>query len=175
MHNASARMKHALSFLIAILFGESILGLWHGANWTFVAFGLYHGFFILLYYFTRKWWEKVPSVLQMMVTFVSVSASFVFFRAGGLSEVKYIFSNLFNDVSFSVSGTFIGIGWDNLVVAFVCIFLIACLEFFEERQMYVPLASQNHPNMVWVLYGLFTAIILIFGMFQQMPFIYFQF
>jgi alginate O-acetyltransferase complex protein AlgI len=68
---------------IVIVF--AVCGLWHGAGWTFVIWGLYHGFLVVLYHIGRRWWDVMPRLLQVALTFVLVSLGwslFVFDFAG---------------------------------------------------------------------------------------------
>ena len=59
-----------------------ISGLWHGANFTFVLWGAYHGTFLVLErLFGLRWLERVPVVLRAAYTFLAVMVGWVFFRA----------------------------------------------------------------------------------------------
>ena len=59
-------------------------GLWHGANWQFVAWGVYYGAFLIAErLFLRRWLEKLP-VLNRVYTLLVVLAGWVIFRAPGL-------------------------------------------------------------------------------------------
>lgn len=63
-----------------------ISGLWHGAGWTFLAWGGLHGLAQIL---ERLWGpgrDKLPRLLRWALTFAFVNAAWVFFRAPGLSE-----------------------------------------------------------------------------------------
>lgn len=69
-----------------------LTGFWHGASWTFVIWGLYHGFFLIL---ERgkfgQLLEKVPGVVRRLYTLVVVLIGWVFFRCETLAEsVTYI-------------------------------------------------------------------------------------
>lgn len=57
-----------------------LTGLWHGASWTFVVWGLYHGFFLLLeqtIFKTHKWPKTLARIYMLLV----VTIGFVLFRA----------------------------------------------------------------------------------------------
>jgi alginate O-acetyltransferase complex protein AlgI len=62
-------------------------GLWHGASWTFLVWGLFHGFFLVL---ERLGWgrllERGPHILQHAVTLVIVMVGWVFFEAHSLGH-----------------------------------------------------------------------------------------
>lgn len=61
-------------------------GLWHGANWTFLLWGLLHGIANGL---TRKfasYWEKMHVVVQWGITFLFINITWVIFRADSISQ-----------------------------------------------------------------------------------------
>jgi alginate O-acetyltransferase complex protein AlgI len=79
--------------LIAVFF---LCGLWHGANWTFVAWGLFHGFFLVL---ERTPWggalEKLPRLLRHLYAVFVVMMGWVLFRADTFSGAANFFAALF--------------------------------------------------------------------------------
>jgi len=62
---------------IAIVFIAA--GIWHGAGWSFIVWGVYHGFFVIIYHATRKYWDAVPRLISISVTFLIVSFSWPLF------------------------------------------------------------------------------------------------
>lgn len=86
--NRCQRWKHIGNIAIVWL----LTGLWHGAAWTFVAWGLW--FFLLLLgekFIWGKMLEKCPSVVAHIYTMLTVMLSWVFFRSDSLSyAVCYI-------------------------------------------------------------------------------------
>ena len=78
-------------------------GLWHGANLTFIAYGLYHGFFIILETLASKKCAHLKATLhiagdeawfvafQTLRTFVIVCAGYVFFRSANMADALTIF------------------------------------------------------------------------------------
>ncbi|MGB7540119.1 MAG: MBOAT family O-acyltransferase, partial [Anaerolineales bacterium] len=71
----------------ATMITMTLVGLWHGAAWTFVLWGAWHGILIsidrLLGYVPRRWWEKC---LAAAVTFHLVAIGWVLFRASSIPE-----------------------------------------------------------------------------------------
>jgi len=75
-------------------------GLWHGANWTFVIWGLYHGFFLLLEEyipFVRKIPKWLARVYMMLVVFVG----FVMFRADSVATGFFFIGKMFSGFDMS--------------------------------------------------------------------------
>ena len=77
----------------AILVGRNLLltmflgGLWHGAAWIFVVWGLYHGALLAAHsYLARHGWVPRSRPLAVAATFLSVVVGWVLFRARSLSE-----------------------------------------------------------------------------------------
>jgi alginate O-acetyltransferase complex protein AlgI len=56
-----------------------VCGLWHGAGWTFIVWGLYHGILIIGYHYTAPAWDRMPAFLQKCLTFLLVSLGWVLF------------------------------------------------------------------------------------------------
>lgn len=103
------RARPALApFLVLLavptLFTMGLAGLWHGAGWQFVAFGLIHGFLLV---FTHAWhtisagWYS-PGValtrllrpVQILTTFLAVAVSLVFFKATSLDQALLVVASL---------------------------------------------------------------------------------
>ncbi|HUR38494.1 MAG TPA: MBOAT family O-acyltransferase [Planctomycetota bacterium] len=71
----------------ALMLTFCLSGLWHGARWTFVIWGAYHGLFVLGW---RSWAKRIPSWVGAVLTFHGVLIGWVFFRANTLSDATYI-------------------------------------------------------------------------------------
>lgn len=71
-------------------------GLWHGASWNFVLWGVYFGVILgLEKLFLKKWLEKLPKVLQHLYAIVLVVISFVIFRLESMAEIGAFLSGMF--------------------------------------------------------------------------------
>lgn len=63
----------------------ALTGIWHGANWTFVVWGMYYGLLLVLEKFVFKHFlEKVPNVLRHLMTLLLVIVGWVFFFSDSL-------------------------------------------------------------------------------------------
>tara|TARA_R110001599_G_scaffold49471_1_gene141389 strand:+ start:1215 stop:2594 length:1380 start_codon:yes stop_codon:yes gene_type:complete len=56
-----------------------VCGLWHGAGWSFIIWGLYHGILVVAYHWTAPIWDKMPALLQRALTFTLVSLGWSLF------------------------------------------------------------------------------------------------
>ena len=71
-------------------------GLWHGASWNFVLWGVYFGIILALEkLFLKKWLTKLPKVLQHLYAIVLVVISFVIFRLESMTEIGHFLSGMF--------------------------------------------------------------------------------
>lgn len=68
-----------------------VSGFWHGANWTFVVWGLLHGLAEVVTRRFRNTWSRIPGVIQWFLTFGFVSFAFLIFRADTLEQAYIMF------------------------------------------------------------------------------------
>jgi alginate O-acetyltransferase complex protein AlgI len=70
-------------------------GLWHGANWTFVVWGGYHGMLLVAYRMAPRIWDALPRVVAQLLMFVLVLVGWVFFRAPDFTSAGHILRTMF--------------------------------------------------------------------------------
>lgn len=61
-------------------------GFWHGANWTFIFWGVCHGLFMVVTRRFLRFFQKIPTVINWFLTFVFVNVMWVFFRADSMKQ-----------------------------------------------------------------------------------------
>ena len=72
-------------------------GLWHGASWSFIFWGAYHGFFLVLERaFLGKYLAKMNRVFSVSFTFLAVMIGWVFFRVEDLGEAFHYVQRMFS-------------------------------------------------------------------------------
>jgi alginate O-acetyltransferase complex protein AlgI len=71
-----------------------LAGLWHGARWTFLAWGLYHGVLLVVYRGFQARWDAVPLGPRRFFMFVLTMLGWVFFRADDFSHATHWFRAL---------------------------------------------------------------------------------
>lgn len=164
-----------------------ISGLWHGAAWTFVVWGIYHGFFLILdRLFLVKLFGKIGRLPRMLLTFMLTLVGWVIFRSESLSEaLAHIGAMLAwknSDWSFQL---FTGVYPFYIPLRFQVILAIAALFSFlpaisiVEKQMNRVYEVQTS---LWaLLWRLAVAVVLLFVCMTEVlstgvnPFIYFRF
>jgi alginate O-acetyltransferase complex protein AlgI len=70
-------------------------GLWHGASWTFVIWGAYHGLLLAAYRRFSERWDALPRALRQGLTFFLVVIGWVFFRAKDFTVAFAMLSKMF--------------------------------------------------------------------------------
>lgn len=103
--NRKGRLRTGMNKL-AVFF---CTGFWHGANWTFIVWGLYHGFFSALEDLV-PFTKKLPKFLTYLYTMLVVCIGFVIFRADTLADACFMIRQMFagtaldeRSMSFAVS------------------------------------------------------------------------
>ena len=157
-------------------------GLWHGANWTFIAWGAYHAILfipLILLGKNRKYTNMVaegrilPSikdVVMMMLTFMLVVVGWIIFRSENIAEAWHYISGLFDMSLFSMPSV---PKRDLLVVPFIGLLIV--VEWFNRQGKHGLYGVGKLPY--WSRYIVYTLIILLIFFMRTTPkaFIYFQF
>ncbi|QHI35614.1 Peptidoglycan O-acetyltransferase [Kordia antarctica] len=87
--NKKGNNRTYVNLMIVMLIG----GLWHGSSWNFIIWGAIHGLFLALERLANKkaFYQKLPKIAGIMITFIIVVFAWVFFRAADLpSAITYI-------------------------------------------------------------------------------------
>jgi D-alanyl-lipoteichoic acid acyltransferase DltB (MBOAT superfamily) len=84
-------------FFFPLLISFGLSGLWHGANWTFIIWGLLNAFYIFCYQYIKNLQIYLPSLVKKFFVLTIVSFAFIFFRSPDLlfavDFIKKIFIN----------------------------------------------------------------------------------
>jgi alginate O-acetyltransferase complex protein AlgI len=153
------------TYLKATLITMGLCGLWHGAGWTFIAWGLAHGVALVINHLWQRRGRQLPGPLAWGVTMLFVVAGWVLFRAQDFPEAWRMFAGLtgFGGVGGSVT-------WPPLIALAAAVSLIgpSTKEFVEEQLK--PLPAYGAAFALVLL-----AVVLEVGTGQPQAFIYFQF
>lgn len=83
------------NLLLTMLIG----GLWHGANWTFVLWGAYHGVGLALHRRFSEHWDALPVSIRRAGTFLFVVLGWVWFRSTSVPMALRLFETMFGGVA----------------------------------------------------------------------------
>lgn len=88
-----------------------ISGIWHGANYTFIFWGILHGLFSVVYRWKEDWFNRQHPALNWLVTFSFVNIAWIFFRTDsisyGLTFVKRLLVMEFGPVNENIVNAFL--------------------------------------------------------------------
>ena len=88
--NRNGKLRTYRNVMIVYL----ISGLWHGANWTFLLWGALHGTASVIYRGFRRYIDRVPRVLNWLLTFTFINVAWVFFRADSIGDACALLSRI---------------------------------------------------------------------------------
>ena len=155
-----------------------LTGLWHGANWNFIFWGLYYGLLLVIEkYLIKNALMKTPPVFQHFYAMFFVVIGWVLFRIENLSDLVIYLKGMFVYHQTPVY-SFLFTYTDMLpALPFLIIALIASLPVFNEMVKKIESGDNNKLKYLYDLYLLLILVIsLIFLMGQKFnPFIYFRF
>jgi D-alanyl-lipoteichoic acid acyltransferase DltB (MBOAT superfamily) len=160
-------------------------GFWHGANYTFIAWGLYHAILVLSLLFINKLKFQIPIFLSILFTFFLVCLGWIFFRAENIHIANNMILEIFHfgkDYSslhprtaiYNLQSTFLGLPFSSFLYCFCLVLLFFCLEYFIYSQRINQFYT--YPTYIkWSVYYLGVLSIIFLGVFETRQFIYFQF
>jgi len=177
-----SKSRHIANLLIT--FGIS--GLWHGANWTYVWWGLLNGSYLVLGSLTKGWRNRlfgavglheqtmVRKTIMLLTTFVLTCFAWVVFRAHSMSDAMYVATHLFTRWDFTAIKTpqFL---LRQMPVAIAAILILELGQLLAKRKNPFTVVSRMPVPVRWAAYAAFAILVLMFGIYQNRQFIYFQF
>jgi len=155
----------AAMIAVPTMFTMLLGGLWHGANWTFVFWGGYHGVLLVLYQAFKHRYDRFPKLLRQAMTFSLVVFGLIFFRSDTFGMAATIIGKMFS-VNHGLSPT--GLISLAIVVPIAAYWAHAGSNPFE----------MDHDWRGWRLAGLATLFLMVLVSItagDQSPFLYFQF
>lgn len=184
--NRCGKWRHCRNLLITFMAS----GLWHGAAWTFVIWGLLHGVFQVLETLAagkgkRSKPEESSTLLKVGFSrcwvFLLIMFSWVFFRIPDMGAAAYLFAHILDGIAHPTS--YIGNGFWHLgldlysgMALLLPILLLFIYDYFSLKSDVIDWIGKRHSVVRWSIYIGFTMLILL--LLPENPsgeFIYFQF
>ncbi|MDM8543757.1 MBOAT family O-acyltransferase [Desulfococcaceae bacterium HSG9] len=173
--NRSVKSKTFRNVMVRMLLG----GLWHGANWTFIVWGAVHGIYIILGKLINSYKDNNMNTSyrnvflnSRLLVFYFICITWVFFRSNSLSEALYILENFFNfKEPLFTSGRAI----EHLFYGLFGIFIVLLIEGRYMNHASGEIFFISSTIRRWAMYYAILFSILLFGVFENEGFIYFQF
>ena len=142
-------------------------GLWHGANWTFVVWGLYHGLLLALYRRFGAVWDRLPGLARQVLMFGLVVVGWVFFRAVDFTMASRLLAAMFTPTS--------GVGIANGGVYAALLAVAAWWGMAGPNAFDIGAGFRWKPRYGYVLAIVFGACVSSMMGGRSSPFLYFQF
>lgn len=165
--NRAGKVATLRNLVLTMLLG----GLWHGAAWNFVIWGLYHGVLLVAYRLIgwpkKGWdegWRRWP-LWALMTIFTLIG--WLIFRATSVDQILYFLAHLSLETSpntMKIAG-FLAIYWTPVLV----------FEWIQHRRRNLWVIFEWPLVVRAVILGLFVAMTIAFGQRDSMEFLYFQF
>lgn len=155
-----------------------VTGLWHGASFNFIVWGLFHGVFLVL----ERWrfgtlLEKLPKAVRHIYTMLVVMIGWVFFRADTLSDAVHYIRNMFDVTSWNGNVILSNIGPETIVVLLLgTIFATPVMSVIKDKIEHMT-KGKSLCNSIYL--GIITLVFILSVCYMTgsgfNPFIYFRF
>lgn len=186
------RSNTRVAFNIFVVFLLS--GLWHGANYTFLAWGAVHGSMLLfqrsvggpLWGKYHSWKPAITGWFEWAVTFAAVNVAWVFFRADSVEQALYVIAHLADSPGYVLSlvpdllterSFLFRLGlpqWEFYLALAGLTILVVVDRFAHDGSVHTYFDTKPR----WIRHGFYAGLVLftlMFGQFVPREFIYFQF
>jgi len=193
----NSKLNINLLIILPVIFAFSISGIWHGSSWNFLIWGLIHSILIIINYYYRYLFSnfnfykyRVTKFSNKILLFLSITLSWVPFRADNFSDMIIIIKSIFglnseiklfeensSNLLIQILPNFITLPLINYFILFLS--LIIVFKFKNIKEIFYDKKSNTFNYKLsfnsGLSYGLLSLIIIIFYSNNNQPFIYFQF
>jgi len=160
--------------IINLLVVWGLTGLWHGASYNFLLWGLYYGLLLILEKFVlKRFLEKLPAVLQHIYTMFIVIIGWGLFYFTDMSQLGSFLTDLFN-----FGNGLCGAQALTLILSYLPLLIVAAIASTPlGAKLYSRFSDTRH---IWILETLFCVVILLISTASLVdqsynPFLYFRF
>lgn len=165
--NLDSQDDTGISYILSLFITWILMGIWHGASWNFVLWGLYHFSYIIIFRFFLK--KLKFQYLLWPIHINIIMLSWLIFFVDDLSVLVSIFTNLFSFDGFyklNMNNNYYLIG---LIITFS-----SFIVYFFRNFFFVLLINKNN-FFIFFFFGILNYFSLIYLNVGVVPFIYFQF
>lgn len=182
--------RNIINLMITFL----ISGLWHGANWTFVIWGGLHGFYLVVEKLTkpgRVWlieklnFKKLGMFYKLAGvawTFFWVCIGWVFFRANSMADALYALNHFWRDLKdpwywqlMESNLGMQGFGITSIRISVGVLLFLLVIQWFQRKGSFRMQLKESPLPVRWAVWYAVAFLILLFGVTDNVEFIYFQF
>lgn len=184
--NRVSKARHMFNTMVTFV----LSGIWHGASLNFFAWGGVHGLLLCIENGLNKKPDrgikvhngKARNLAGWVLTFLCVSAAWIFFRANSLRGAIYILTHMFSNWQFSVlylkqSMVLMGFTKPMCAIAAVSLAVLVLTDWVQCKRPVAAVLAEKKAYVRWAVYIAATFYILFCKMYmaQSQQFIYFQF
>ena len=151
-------------------------GLWHGAGWTYILWGFYHGVLLIVYHalegdksVEKKAVGHMNKLIRTILFFNLIAISWLFFRAESIGQIGDMILLVLSDftvTAFTMYGA-------TMILFFVTPLML--LEYWTERSENMLVLIETGWKIRLIVYSYFIGMLIIFPPLINQEFIYFQF
>lgn len=175
--NRSGKVLTYRNLIITMLLG----GLWHGANWTFVFWGAYHGLLLCAYNLLKPFLDELPKIknnlfknllsgIKIIFFFHLVCLGWLFFRAESFAQIVQMLNSFIQH--FHIMDNIIGSMSANLCFY---ILILVIVQWFQYRKNDLMLIFRLSKPAKVIFYLVCFYSLMLYGVTGAKEFIYFQF
>jgi len=156
-----------------------LVGFWHGASWTFIIWGLYHGILLVLYRVAKKAFsaikininQRVSFLISAIITFNLICLGWLIFRVESFTQLQSMSNSLIFNFEL-VRGMGVRLFLLRIFGLTWLLILIDSIQYIKS-DMYAIL---KYPTLIrFAFYALMLFLILVYGVFGEEEFIYLRF
>ena len=167
-----------------------LTGLWHGANYTFITWGIIHGFLLIVYHLhvkpRKRLFKKlginknnlVIVSIETLITIFVVVIAWIFFRADSIAQALQYIGEIFSSSLFRISTADLRAitAGKEIIYESLLVLMFIVFEWFRRGRQHALQFSENQVNYLirWSIYNAILLLVLFYQGGQQI-FIYFQF
>ncbi|MFY4861150.1 MBOAT family O-acyltransferase, partial [Aliarcobacter butzleri] len=131
--NRKGNIRTYVNLVTTFLLG----GLWHGAGWTFIIWGLLHGIALAIHRFWQSLGFRMNKILAWFITFNFINITWIFFRAKDFESAMKVLGSMFSfdNVVFEIKKIFVNIGSNDSKEIIIWIIISFILVLFFSNSM----------------------------------------
>lgn len=161
--------RHLSNIFVTML----VSGVWHGANWTFILWGVYHGLLQVIYQIKVKFTHipSMPQWVSIICCFVFSTFGWIFFRANNIGDAFLAIRKIFTTHGMLFNGN----GKPATTMCIMMIILLMMKEIKDEAKWKIHFIHHHNFYVSAVCTAFLVVLIMLCAEFNSGQFIYFQF
>lgn len=183
--NRVSKFRRNVNLIVTFL----VSGIWHGANWTFVLWGLIHGVAQAIETSVTELMRKkqsstqvvsirrTPKLLRWLYTFIVVCLAWVFFRANSISDAFLILGNLLHYAPIGASLASMNLSGSKVLVLTGLLLMLWAYDYWDSRADLISRFRTVKWPIRWLVYVVLSVVVIVMKLHNgaDAGFIYFSF